>query len=76
MSAISDFNTEMRATFAAMAQSVDGLTSDIAQLTAKIAELSGSPEDAVMLAELKAIGAAMAERVEALNQLTPPAVPQ
>lgn len=75
MSAISDFNAEMRGIFAAMSASLEGLTGDIATLNLKIADLTGSPEDAVMLAELKAIAGAMAERIEALNALTPPSIP-
>jgi len=80
MTKISDFAAKQKAFNDAMSTAIDGVASDVAALNAKIAELQASagavtPEDQALLDALEAQGGALAARLTALDDLTPPAVP-
>lgn len=80
MSAISDFAAKQTAHNDAIDAAVSGLQDDIKALNDKIAELQTStgtitPEDQALLDGLEARGAAIADKLAALDALTPPVVP-
>jgi chromosome segregation ATPase len=80
MSAISDFAAKQSAFNARIDSAVDGLTQDIAEMNAKIQELQNTPgaitpEDQGLLDELQQRGEGMAQKLEALDALHPPAPP-
>lgn len=104
MSQFTEFATDIKAFMQAISDGVDalgvdiseripaaiaGLDGDIKSLNQKILDLTATPEDLTMLAELRATGAAMAARIqalkdagesvtanmEALDALTPPVPP-
>lgn len=59
---------------------VDGLTADVAELGKQIADLQASagkitPEDQALLDGIEAKHAAVSQKLEALDALTPPVVP-
>ena len=81
MSAISEFAEKQNAHNATMDTAVEGLATDIQVLNDKITELQNTqgqitPEDQALLDSIELRGAAIAERLEALNALTPPPVPE
>lgn len=80
MSAISDFAAAQRQFNTRLGAAIDGVAADVASLNAKIEELQNtvgdiSEEDQALLDELQAQGEAIAARLEAVDALTPPAVP-
>jgi hypothetical protein len=80
MSAISDFAAKQAAHNDAIDTAVTGLQGDIKALNDKIAELQNtsgtiSPEDQALLDGIEARSAAIADKIAALDALTPPAVP-
>lgn len=80
MSAISDFAARQKAFNDRMDTAVSGLTEDIATMNAKIQELQSTPgaitpEDQALLDDLQQRGEAIAQRLEALDALRPPAPP-
>jgi len=80
MTAISDFAASQAAFNTRMDTAISGLRDDIDALNAKIDELQNTsggitPEDQMLLDDLQAQGDAMAVKLEALDNLTPPAVP-
>ncbi|CAN5815022.1 hypothetical protein BH20PSE1_BH20PSE1_01140 [soil metagenome] len=80
MTAISDFAAAQAAFNDRMATAIDGLQTDITALNAKIDELQSTPgaitpEDQMLLDDLQVKGDAIATKLEALDNLTPPAVP-
>ncbi len=80
MSAISDFAAKQDAHNAAIDAAIAGLSTDIDTLNAEIKTLQGSagaitPEDQATLDRLDAAGQAAADKLTALDALTPPTVP-
>lgn len=80
MSKISEFADKQRAHNQAISEAIDGITTDIGLLNDKINELQNTqgqitPEDQTLLDEMEAQGAALAERVKSVDDLTPPVVP-
>lgn len=81
MTAIADFAAAQAEFNTRLGTALEGLSGDIAALTAKITELEGSvgpqisEEDQAILDELKAQAESLTARAEALDALTPPAVP-
>lgn len=80
MSAISDFATAQNAFNDQMDASISGLNGDIANLNAQIAALQASagqitPADQALLDGIQARGKAMADKLSALDALTPPVPP-
>lgn len=80
MSAISDFATKQNAFNARLDTAIAGVTSDVAALNAKIEELQNTPgaitpEDQALLDEIETRSDAITTKMEALDALTPPAVP-
>lgn len=80
MTKVSEFAAAQSAHNDRMGVALDGISTDIAALNAKIAELQNSagqitPEDQTLLDALQAQGEALAGRIEAADAMTPPAVP-
>ena len=80
MSAISDFVTKQKTFNDAISAGIDDISDDIKGLNAKIDALQNSagtitPEDQASLDELQAAGQALADRVKAVDELTPPTPP-
>ncbi len=73
MSALTDFANEVKADSAAIGASVDGLVGDVKTLNDKIASLTGSPEEAALVEEVKAAGKALVDKTAALDAQTAPA---
>lgn len=78
--AISDFAAKQDAHNTAISAGIDGLTTDIQTLNAEIKTLQDSagaitPEDQATLDRLDAAGQAAADKLTALDALTPPPVP-
>lgn len=81
MSAISVFAERQNAFNGRVDQAVEGLVADVAALKAQIAELQSTPgtvtpEDQALLDGIEVRTAAIAVKLEALDALTPPVVPQ
>jgi chromosome segregation ATPase len=81
MSAISDYAAKQAAFQDRIDTAITGLTADIAELNALIVTLQNTPgpisaEDQATLDTLQARTEAIATKVEALDALTPPAVPK
>lgn len=77
MSKISDVGAAMNAYFDRQAVAIDGVKGDVDWLVAKIAELQASSgavsaEDQAILDALQARAGVMADKVEALDAMTPP----
>lgn len=77
MSKISDVGAAMNAYFDRQAVAIDGVKGDVDWLVAKIAELQASSgavsaEDQATLDALQARAGVMADKVEALDAMTPP----
>ncbi len=80
MSAISDFAAKQTAFNARIDAGITGISGDVQKLNALIAQLQSSPgsitpEDQAALDALQTQGDALSTKVEALDALTPPAVP-
>ncbi len=80
MSKISEFNDAMAAFFARQDAAVTALQGDVQFLTDKIAELQASAgtvtaEDQALLDAIQARAASVADKLDALDALTPPAPP-
>jgi len=80
MSKISEFSVKQNAFNDQMDASISGLNDDIKALNDKIVELQNSPgeitpEDQASLDALQARGQSMADKLSALDALTPPVVP-
>jgi outer membrane murein-binding lipoprotein Lpp len=80
MSAISEFAARQDAFNNRIDVAVDGLTSDVQVLVAKIEELQNTagqitPEDQALLDAIQSRSDAIAAKLEALDALTPPPVP-
>lgn len=81
MSAISDFKAKMDAHNAKIDAAVSGLQGDVQTLNDKITQLQNSagqitPEDQATLDEIEVQAGVIADKLDALDQLTPPAPPQ
>lgn len=80
MSAISDFAAKQAQFNVRLSAAIDGVAADVASLNAKIEELQNTPgaitpEDQALLDQLQAQGEAIASRLEAVDNLTPPVPP-
>lgn len=78
MTAISDFANEQTMFNDRLAAAMAGISGDIKSLNDQIAGMSGagmSAEDVALLASLKDKAAELADAAEALDDMTPPAVP-
>lgn len=80
MSAISDFATAQNAFNDRMDTAVTGLTGDVAELNRQIAALQATqgaitPEDQALLDGIQARASGIADKLAALDALTPPVVP-
>lgn len=80
MTAISDFAAAQVEFNTRLSAALEGMSGDIAALSAKITELEGSlgrlsAEDQATLDELKVQAENLTARAEALDALTPPVVP-
>ena len=80
MSAISEFAERQTAFNARLHAAIDGLVGDVASLNAKIEELQNTPgeitpEDQALLDQLQAQGEELTNRLEAVDNLTPPSPP-
>jgi len=80
MSAISDYNTKIEAHLTTIGTGVDGLAVDVSELKRIIEQLQNnpgpiSPEDQALLDASEAKLAAIAAKVKALDELTPPPPP-
>jgi predicted nucleic acid-binding Zn-ribbon protein len=80
MSAISDFAAKQQQFNSRMDTAVEGLTGDVAELNRKIQELQQTPgaitpEDQNLLDELQQRGELIAQKLEALDSMTPPPPP-
>ncbi len=80
MSAISDFAAKQKAHNDAISAGIDGIATDVKTLNDKITALQNSPgtitpEDQATLDQLDATGQALADKVKAVDDLTPPPVP-
>lgn len=80
MSAIQQFADKQNAFNLAIGQAITGITGDIQGLNDKITALQNSPgtitaEDQATLDALEASGKALADKLSALDALTPPVVP-
>jgi outer membrane murein-binding lipoprotein Lpp len=80
MSKISEFADALKAQNTRLQASLDGVTSDVADLKAKIDELQNSqgqisPEDQALLDELQTSATALADKLAALDSETPPPAP-
>jgi chromosome segregation ATPase len=81
MSKISEFAAAQNAVNDRIDAAVNGLQEDVQGLMAKIEELQNnpgeiSPEDQVLLDQIQARGQAIAEKLELLDAINPPPVPQ
>lgn len=77
MSAISDFSDRVKESFTTIGQSVDGITSDFAQLKALIEKLQNSPgsitpEDQATLDQAETQIKGIADKLKALDEATAP----
>lgn len=80
MSKISDFAAQMNAFTDRQDKAVSDLQDDVKALNDKITELQNtpgeiSPEDQKLLDDLQARASAVADKLDALDSLTPPAIP-
>lgn len=80
MSAISEFAGRVKGYQDQIDAAVTGITGDLQVLNQKIADLQASqgtvtPEDQLLLDEIEARGKAAAEKLAALDALTPPPAP-
>lgn len=80
MSKISDFAGQMNAFTDRQDKAVADLQEDVKSLSAKIDELQASagqitPEDQALLDAIQARASTVADKLDALDALTPPAVP-
>jgi predicted nucleic acid-binding Zn-ribbon protein len=80
MSAISDFAAKQQQFNSRIDTAVEGLTGDVAELNRKIQELQQTPgaitpEDQNLLDELQQRGELIAQKLEALDSMTPPPPP-
>lgn len=80
MSAISTFAEKQTAFNVRLGTAIDGVSTDIKTLNDLITQLQNnpgpiSPEDQATLDNLQAAGEALAARLEAVDQLTPPTPP-
>lgn len=80
MSAISEFAARQSAFNDRLDTAVAGVSADVAALNAKIEELQNTPgeitpEDQALLDDIEARSDAITTKLEALDALTPPAVP-
>lgn len=80
MSAISDFSTAIDAFFDRQDKAVTDLQSDVKSLTDQIAALQNSngtitPADQTLLDGIQARASAVADKLDALDALTPPVAP-
>lgn len=80
MSAISDFAAKQNAFNQRIGAAIDGVVADVKTLNDKIEELQNSggaitPEDQALLDSLQEQGEALATKLEALDNLTPPTPP-
>jgi len=80
MSAISDFAAKQAAFQDRIDNAVTGLTADVAELNDEILKLQTTtgaitPEDQALLDGIQSRTSAIAEKLDALDALTPPAVP-
>ncbi len=80
MSAIQDFAAKQNAHNDAIDTAITGLTGDVKNLNDQIAALQASsggitPEDQILLDQIEARSAAIADKLSALDSLTPPVVP-
>lgn len=80
MTKISEFVEKQKVHNQAMSDGLDGIVGDIQALNDKITELQNTsgevtPEDAALIDEIEAAGAALAERITSIDSLTPPPVP-
>lgn len=80
MSAVSDYVAKQKTYNDRMSTAVDGVATDVDTLNKKIAELQSTqgqitPEDQALLDEIQAQGEALATKLEALDQVTPPPAP-
>jgi len=80
MSAIAEFAVKQNEYNARIDAAVAGISADLVALNDKIAQLQNSagtitPEDQATLDELQRSGQAAADKIEALDALTPPVVP-
>lgn len=80
MSAISDYAAKQKQYNQRMETAIGGIAGDVKTQNEIIQKLQNSPgavsaEDQVLLDELQANGESLASRLEAVDALTPPAVP-
>ena len=80
MSKIGDFATAQNAFNDRIDTAVSGLTADIAELNAEILKLQNTsgevtPEDQALLDGIQARSSAIADKLDALDQITPPVPP-
>lgn len=80
MSAISDFADKMKVHNDHVDIAISGLQGDVAELNRQIAALQASqgqitPADQALLDEIEARAATIHDKLDALDALTPPAVP-
>lgn len=80
MSKISEFADKMKEHNDKVDVAVDGLAGDITELNRQIAELQASagtvtPADQALLDAIETRGKSMADKIEALDALTPPPPP-
>ena len=80
MQAIDEFVAQQTAHNEAISTALTGITADIESLNAKILELSDGPSeldpaDQALLDDLLVASASLAQRVTALDELTPPVPP-
>lgn len=80
MSAISEFSTKLQAFFARSDAAIAGLTADVESLADQIRKLQETagqitPEDQALLDDIEARTDAVATKLEALDNLTPPTPP-
>lgn len=80
MSAISDFSTKLSAFFDRQDKAISDLQDDVKNLNDQIAALQNSsgtvtPEDQALLDQITARASAVSDKLDALDQLTPPATP-
>jgi predicted nucleic acid-binding Zn-ribbon protein len=77
MSKVSEMNAAVKASFAQMNTAIEGVKGDVASLNDKITALQNSsgelsPEDQAALDEIQSTAQAMADKLTALDSLTPP----